>query len=196
MRSLLALILTTLVFAAPALAQKRSITEKDLFNFVWIADPQIAPDGSRVAFVRVTVSDKKDNYNTGIWMVSPATGETRQLTSGTRDSSPRWSPDGKYLAFVRVTEKDGRPEPPQIFLLAMTGGDSFQLTTLPRGAAGPQWSPDGKSIVFYNTNVEDLAKQKEAAAKAEASPKPAPPATAADTKKPEENRESDVRVIT
>ena len=38
----------------PALAQKRNITEKDLFNFVWVADPQISPDGSRVAFVRVT----------------------------------------------------------------------------------------------------------------------------------------------
>ena len=24
---------------------KRAITEKDLFNFVWVADPQVAPDG-------------------------------------------------------------------------------------------------------------------------------------------------------
>ena len=36
-------------------AQKRSITEKDLWDFVWIGDPQVSPDGSRVAFVWVTV---------------------------------------------------------------------------------------------------------------------------------------------
>ena len=43
----------------------------DLFGFNWIADPQISPDGSGVAFVRVTVNDKKDGYNPSIWTVSP-----------------------------------------------------------------------------------------------------------------------------
>jgi dipeptidyl aminopeptidase/acylaminoacyl peptidase len=176
------------LFAAPAPAQKRNITEKDLFNFVWAGDTQIAPDGSRVAFVRVTVNEKKDGYNTAIWSVSPATGETHQLTAGPRDSTPRWSPDGKFLVFVRVTEKDGRPDLPQLFMLPMAGGDSFQFTTIARGAGAPQWSPDGKMIAFGNgANAEDLAK---------ATPKPSPSPAPADAKKPEEPRESDVRVIT
>src|SRR6476660_8433958 len=120
MRSVLSLLLLELIsIAAPALAQKRNITEKDLFNFVWAGDTQISPDGSRVAFVRVTVNEKKDGYNTAIWSVSPASGETHQLTSGPRDSTPRWSPDGKFLVFVRVPEKDGRPEPAQLFMLPM-----------------------------------------------------------------------------
>ena len=147
--SLLLIIVVSL--AAPALAQKRNITEKDLFNFVWIGDPQVSPDGSRVAFVRVTVNDKKDGYNTAIWTVATATGETRQLTNGPRDTTPRWSPDGKYLVFVRAPEVSGRMEPPQLFMLAMAGGEPFQFTTLPRGAGGPQWSPDGKMIAFYNS---------------------------------------------
>src|SRR5947208_8193697 len=131
-------------------AQKRTITEKDLFNFVWIGDPQISPDASRVAFVRVTVNEKKDGYNTSIWTVSSANGETHQLTTGPRDSSPRWSPNGEYLVFVRVTEKDGKPDLPQLFMLAMAGGDSFQFTKVVRGAGQPQWSPDGKTIAFVN----------------------------------------------
>jgi dipeptidyl aminopeptidase/acylaminoacyl peptidase len=208
MRSILSVVLITLVFVvSPASAQKRNITEKDLFNFVWVGDPQISPDGSRVAFVRVAVSEKKDGYDTSIWTVSTANGETHQLTSGTRDTSPRWSPDGKYLVFVRVTEKDGRPDVPQLFMLAMAGGDSFQFTNVARGAGQPQWSPDGKTIAFVNTaNPEDLARLKEGQKEGLPSPAPQPAPQAAaspaaspsptDSKKPDDKRESDVRVIT
>src|SRR5215203_593612 len=161
MRFRVSLLSVLVVFMfAPVLAQKRSITEKDLFNFVWIGDPQVSPDGSRVAFVRVTVNDKKDGYNTAIWTVQTASGETRQLTNGPRDSTPRWSPDGKYLLFVRAPEASGRTEPSQLFMLAMAGGEPFQFTSLPRGAGGPQWSPDGKMIAFYNSaTAEEIAKE-------------------------------------
>lgn len=194
MRIRISLLLVLLVFvAAPSFAQKRNITEKDLFNFVWIGDPQVSPDGSRIAFVRVTVNDRKDGYNTSIWTVSTATGETRQLTSGIRDSLPRWSPDGQFLCFMRVPEKDGRPDQPQLFMLSMAGGEAFQFTSLPRGAGGPQWSPDGKLISFFNSATpEELAK---AAAKSSPTPTPSPAASPEASPKPEE-RESDVRVIT
>src|SRR5437660_425839 len=191
-------LLTTIFVVTPAIAQKRNITERDLFNFNWIADPQVAPDGSRVAFVKVTVNEKRDGYNTSIWVVSTGNGETKQLTSGTRDSSPRWSPDGKYLVFVRVPEKDGRPDQPQLFMLSMDGGEAWQFTLLPRGAGGPQWSPDGKTIAFANgATAEELAKQKETLpvpppAPAGTSPTPTP--TPSPGSRPEPH-ESDVRVI-
>ena len=185
MRQRIALLLFIVVsLTAPVLAQKRNITEKDLFSFVWIGDPQVSPDGSRVVFVRVTVNEKKDGYNTAIWTVATATGETRQLTNGPRDTTPRWSPDGNYLAFVRTPEIQGRTEAPQLFMLAMSGGEPFQFTSLPRGAGGPQWSPDGQSLLFYNSATpEEIAK---AAPKNPSQPAPSP--TPAE-------RESDVRVI-
>jgi dipeptidyl aminopeptidase/acylaminoacyl peptidase len=144
-----------------AFAQKRDITEKDLWDFVWIGDPQVSSDGSRVAFVRITVNDKKEGYNTSIWSVPVAGGEApRLLTKGDHDTTPRWSPDGKFLLFLRATEKDGKPEPPQLAMLPMAGGDSFVFTDLPKGAGNPVWAPDGKSIAFTSeTNPEDLAKQ-------------------------------------
>ncbi|MEY2486322.1 MAG: hypothetical protein QOH39_1970 [Verrucomicrobiota bacterium] len=142
-------------------ADKRNITERDLWDFVWIGDMELSPDGSRVVFVRVTVNEKKEGYNTSIWSVSTNGGEEpRQLTSGDHDAQPRWSPDGKFLAFVRAAEKDGKPEPPQLSILPMAGGDSFVFTDLPKGAGDPTWSPDGKTIAFTSTtNTEDLAKQ-------------------------------------
>ncbi len=207
-RTIIVLLLTS-GLASVAPSEKRNITEKDLFDFVWIGSPEVSPDGWRAAFVRVTVNEKKDGYDTAIWMVSTAGDEpARQLTNGRHDTTPRWSPDGKFLAFVRGAEKEGKPEPPQLCMLPMTGGDAFVFTSLPRGAGDPRWSPDGKWIVFTDTaNPEDLAKQvrkkqkeeelKKAAA-AEASPSPAPKKeeTAAKKVEDETKRESDVHVIT
>src|SRR5437763_2009888 len=154
-------LVVSIAAASGVFAQKRNITEKDLWDFVWIGDPQVSPDGSRVAFVRVTVNEKKEGYNTSIWSV-PVNGSEgpHQLTKGDHDSAPRWSPDGKFLLFVRATEKDGKPEPPQLSILPMAGGDSFSFTDLPKGASNPVWSPDGKAIAFTSeTNPDDLAKQ-------------------------------------
>jgi dipeptidyl aminopeptidase/acylaminoacyl peptidase len=196
-RHAVALVALVLLIAAPVLAQKRGITEKDLFKFVWVADPQISPDGTQVAFVRVTVHEKKDQYETVIWLAkTDGTESPRRLTGGTRDSSPRWSADGRRLAFVRSVEKDGRPQPSQIFVMSMEGGEGRAITEMPRGANNPEWSPDGRTIAFSsNAKPEDLKKAEEEKKKEAA--------TGAADKKDEEKkaeddkpRESDVRVIT
>jgi len=167
-------LMTTLLVSFGAFGQKRSITEKDLFDFTWVGDPQVAPDGSRVVFVRVGANDKRNGYNTSLWVVSTTTGDVHQLTNNTRDSAPRWSPDGKYLAFVRVTEKDGKPDQPQLFMMNMAGGESFRFTSLPKGVTQPAWSPDGKSIAFLSTTNPEDARRTDS----------------------ETDHESDVRVIT
>jgi dipeptidyl aminopeptidase/acylaminoacyl peptidase len=179
---LFALILAALV-ARPSAADKRLITEKDLFNFVWVADPQITPDGSLVAFVRVTVDEKKDQYESSIWVAKADGSEApRALTTGIRDSSPRWSPDGRRLAFTRSVEKDGRPQPAQIYVMALAGGEPRPLTDIPRGAANPAWSPDSMTLAFSSGARPDEIANKE---KSSGSGKPE-----------EKPHESDVRVIT
>ena len=162
MRSLPAFAVAFSIAFSITAADRRPITETDLYSFQWIANPRISPDGSRIVYTHVNVNQKHDGYETALWIIPASGGAARQLTSGPRDSSPQWSPDGKLLAFVRASEKDGKTQPGQIYLLAMEGGEARPLTDLPKGASGPQWSPDGRGIAFSSTAVSaDLDKKKD-----------------------------------
>jgi dipeptidyl aminopeptidase/acylaminoacyl peptidase len=179
-------------------AAKRAITEKDLFNFVWIADPQVSPDGSRAVFTRVVTDEKRTGYETSIWIVATSGSEAPiRLTNGKHDMHARWSPDGRRIAFMRGGEKDdtGKPRPAQIAILSLAGGEASVVTDLPKGATGPVWSPDSRRIAFLSfTTPEDIAKEQRKKNDAKASgAKTSSPASKADS---DGDRESDVHIIT
>src|SRR3954465_404205 len=167
-----------LVVASPRAQGRRLITEKDLFKFTWIADPQISPDGAAVAFVRVTVNEKENRYETALYIVAASGGEApRRLTAGVRDTSPRWAPDGRRNAFLRAAEKDGKPPPPQVYVLQMDGGEARPITDIASGASSPAWSPDGRTIAFNSSTTNPGVKK-------------------ADEPKPPAEHVSDVEVVT
>ena len=158
-----------LLLAALTPPGPRPITSKDLYQFKWVADPRMSPDGSLAAYTLVQVAEKGDKYETSLWVVA-TDGQSgpRRLTSGIRDRSPRWSPDGRTLAFVRNATDTGAS---QIYLLSLAGGEPRRLTDVAKGAGALAWSPDGKTIAFTSTTLP------------------------ADTAPPDKDK-SDVRVVT
>jgi dipeptidyl aminopeptidase/acylaminoacyl peptidase len=140
-----------LLLAAPTPPGPRPITSKDLYQFKWVADPRVSPDGSLAAYTLVQVAEKGDKYETSLWVVATdGQSAPRRLTSSTRDRSPRWSPDGRTLAFVRNATDTGAA---QIYLLSLAGGEPRRLTDLAKGAGALAWSPDGKAIAFTSTTL-------------------------------------------
>ena len=132
--------------AAPAAAARRGMVPADITRIVWVSDPQISPDGARVAFVATTLSEERDEYLSNVWVVDAGGGAPRRFTAGPRrDRDPRWSPDGTRLAFV--SERDGAKKP-QLFVMPAVGGEAVRLTDEKNGAGDPVWSPDGTRLAF------------------------------------------------
>lgn len=132
---------------------KRLITAQNFYHIRRLETPRFSPDGSRVAYVLLTV-DKADNaYRSAVWIAPMDDSPGKQFTAGEkRDTSPCWSPDGRRLAFVSNRHNDKN----QIYLIDLDGGEARRLTNMENGATDPAWSADGRRIAFVSpTSAEE-----------------------------------------
>ncbi len=136
----------------------RRVVFEDLMRMRTLSDPQLSPDGRRVAFVVTEFEAKEDRALSRIWVLE-ADGSARPLTSGGRDTAPRWSPDQSRLAFLSARGDDKEP---QLHILPTGGGEARAVTRGLLGAAAPAWSPSGDRIALTTwratpeSDMEDL----------------------------------------
>lgn len=150
-------------FASIATAQSRRFTVEDLLKVRRVGNPQISPNGKRVAFTIGEVNWDANKVVNQIYVMSIDGGNMKQLTNGAGSATaPRWSPEGKRIAYVTGG---------QIWTMEDDGDHKDQITTIATNASGPVWSPDGKWIAFTSDVYPDCAdndcnKKKDEAAEA------------------------------
>jgi len=121
-----------------------TLAPEDLFELQYASDPQIAPDGSRVVYVRAINDVMLDDTRGNIWLATADGREHRPLLSGKSSySSPRWSPDGERLAYIAKAD-----DTPQLFVRWMGTGETALVTNLVESPSAIAWSPDGERIAF------------------------------------------------
>jgi dipeptidyl aminopeptidase/acylaminoacyl peptidase len=168
MRPMLAL--AGLCIASLAAAQSPHVFSlDDLAKLRRVSDPDLSPDGSRVAYEVHTTNPKEDRHETHIWMTGWDGKETVRLTSGKEsESTPRWSPDGRYLAFLSA--RSDQNEASQIWLLPLGGGEAERVTELPGGVDDFDWAPDSRRLVLVVHDPDPEPAEKEGRRKASTKP--------------------------
>lgn len=131
--------------ATPAAGPSRYLTGEDLFKLEAAADPQIAPDGKTVVYVRLANDIMLDRARGSIWSIDVASGVQTPLIVGPGShGQPRWSPDGSKLAYV---SSDGQGAA-QLYVRWMRNGTTARITGLPQTPGSIAWSPDGRRIAY------------------------------------------------
>jgi len=126
-------------------------SREDVFELEWVTDPQISPDGRRIAYARNFMDVMSDKRSSRIWLID-ADGRNHVPLTGrdVGESGPAWSPDGKRLAFVSSTDEGA-----EIYVYWLESGKNTRITRLPKSPSGLSWSPDGRSIAFSMLVAEE-----------------------------------------
>ena len=129
----------------------RTVQLHDLARFVSIMDPRLSPDSQSIAFVAVKGDEKRDDYDSTIWVIDRNSGAPKIYLGGGTDRWPRWSPDGKSLLFLsKRTMKEGE-RGNELWVASVLGGEPRLVLRLDGGIDAPQWMADGKRIAFLST---------------------------------------------
>lgn len=113
----------------------RRLTDNDVSD----EEPDLSPDGQRIAFVREESDSEK------IWVMR-STGSNEQ--SLIRGRSPDWHPSGHYFAYESLGTS------PNILIYHTSVGTSRVLTRGGDAFRAPTWSPDGAKLAAMSFDGE------------------------------------------
>jgi Tol biopolymer transport system component len=123
------------------------VTQRDFPDdeTLWLLTLAISPDGTRIAYSRVS------NKHVGeLWISPMAGGSPLRVGSGTGyEVGPAWSPDGKWLTYFDANTG--------LMKAAVGGSDAAVSLGFSNGCENPaQWSPDGEWIACANDGHVEL----------------------------------------
>ncbi|MBV9175236.1 MAG: S9 family peptidase [Chloroflexi bacterium] len=117
-----------------------------VYDLTSASDPQVSPDGTRLAYVVGRSDSENDRGTSQIWLSGIDGSDAGPITSsGSRNTDPRWSPDGRWLAFVSDRGAGGNA----IMLLPIgTPGEARELTRHQPRPGQLAWSPDAAQLAY------------------------------------------------
>jgi dipeptidyl aminopeptidase/acylaminoacyl peptidase len=139
------------VLAAGSLPRARAapgapFTVEDLVALKRVSDPQVSPDGRRVAYVQRETDLEAGKGRTSLWLLDLTRpgGAPLRLTDGkANDSSPRWGSDSRALYFL--SERSGSS---QVWHVSLASGEPRRVTDYPLDIGSLKVAPHGNLLAL------------------------------------------------
>ena len=124
---------------------KTNLELTDIFDYEFVSDPQISPDGSKIIYVRNFKDIMTDKNLSNLWIVNFDGSQNRPLTTGNHnDYYPRWSHDGKKIIFKSNRADDKM----KLYLMWLDTKETAPLTNTPKAPGAVSWSHDDRYLAF------------------------------------------------
>ena len=136
-----------LCFGSNVFADARShvFSTTDLLNVYRISDPQISPDGKRVAFSVSMPETSANRIRQSIYFIEITGQNPKGVTpDNIQATNGRFSPDGHFLYFL--AEADTALA--QVWRISLPDGKASAVTDLPLGVDGFEIGPDGTYLLL------------------------------------------------
>lgn len=140
---------------------KRCFTCEDLLRLKILTDPQISPDGTKVAFTVRTNDTENNKYLSDIWVADTnGSGDPVNISVDGESRMARWAPNSRDLVYLSMSEDrqvicvtNCRSEYKKV-LTDFSAGD-ISLGTIGETLA---WAPDGSNIAYVASSEPTPAK--------------------------------------
>ncbi len=133
-----------LLLAATGAAQQQPVTPESFHTLTGVGDPQWSPVDDRILFTTRISNQKRDGYDSNLWIIGADGKGLRQLTfAPAGDQAARWSEDGREILFV-----SSRGGSAQAWVLPSEGGEARCVTPFPLDVGDVRWIPGSRAISF------------------------------------------------
>jgi dipeptidyl aminopeptidase/acylaminoacyl peptidase len=136
---------SSLLNPAVVSAASHSFSIRDMLAMERIADPQVSPDGQRVAFTvwRADLTANRGHISIQIADIQKKSSFPIAPAAEADDTNPRWSPDGKTLYFL-----SSRSGSQQVWKASPPDTKPLPVTDLPLDVGVFEVTPDGRALVL------------------------------------------------
>lgn len=138
---------------------KEKIVREDLYQFRFLSQAVLSPDGKRAAYVVNQPSEKKNAYESSIWVMDLETRANRLMAARGGAASPVWL-DEKILLFTSKRESEAPGEGTKVFSISLEGGEAQLFMTIPLNGASITCLSDDLFLVNAAVTENDTAPEK------------------------------------
>lgn len=142
----------------------KKIVYQDLYEFHFLSDVVIAPDGAHAVFVKTRADEEKNGYASDLWLLDMKTGDCRRLTVSADAKGPFWL-DANTVAFGTKRDQKSEKKASVWYQIAIDGGEAVPFLEIPEKVTALKLLDNGTYAAVVSKPCEETPEETANAAK-------------------------------